>query len=295
MRKIVFVLFSLVVFIFLGCNSTSACTGAKQAAMGHAGVAIADNAHAVYWNQALLPLLKSAQISYTARLGGNDKYRYDHVVSAVTPIKKFGVGLQYINSETYSSGYERVDLHASRREYWEWLIFGAGFKIYDDHDYIFSLGTAVRPIWVHYDSQITARSDTGSYIFKSGYQKLFWQHDLSLIAEKRNFFQNGDILRLACLWQDIPRNVRPGASYSFLLKRVTATLSAEIYDARNFFDCRDLQFGAEITIGNFNFRGGLSTRPNYSFGVGYKVSDNIRIDFSALSLKTSLVEVGFSF
>lgn len=258
-------------------QKAQACTGARQVAMGDAGVAACDNSHAVYWNQARLPLLEKSEVSYTQQFGDVEKARYDNIVSFAAPIsKRFGAGIQYMDS---SKGDLKKD---------GWNDKESGIKL--GAGYLLTAGKSNS--WTHAVGASLTSKNIKSTTKRSNEeiktrQKTVLNPDLSYLAEKRNLLTENDKLSIGVLARHLSGiygntlTVRPGAGYSFDNKLGTLTFSFEGYDfndlkngENDFFGKR---FGLEQKVG--------SKEKNVALRAGYESADDKDIFMAGIGLK----------
>jgi len=256
-------LFIAVLLSFL-VTDIFACTGAKQMGMGMAGITVADNAHATYWNQALIPLIRP-EISYTYSMGDVDNYRYDKVLAAVIPIGRFGVGYHHVESHTRSANAQIEDM--------VWNKFALGLHLFKGENVDWAIGGAVTEIITESYLLNITEPKTDSYS----------EVDVSSIVEKRSTVISGDKFRIGFLAQcgSDTLNLRPGASVVVPDKIGNLTLAISYYNFDNKFIDRDdgvesndgVRFGAEQTIDlpyntNLAIRAGKTHHDQFTYGLG---------------------------
>ncbi len=195
-----------------------ACTGAKQMAMGWAGITTSDNTHAIYWNQAMMHYLKYLRVSYTQLIGDTESIRYDDIFSAVVPVSnKLTLGLQAMNSRQSLTDIVDEDI--------TWAKFAGGLKLNSK----FSVGCAITPKYTNDKRGDVERDD------------FLFDYEVSGLFEEDNLLIKGDELRLGFLmkfWSGLDGeafNLRPGASYTVDDKIGELTIAANYYSALHPF------------------------------------------------------------
>lgn len=309
------ILASLALLLPLQNNQAQACTGARQLAMGDAGVATCNDAHAVYWNQAELPNIKHPEISYTKQFGELDEARYDDVVSFVSPItKRIGMGVQLMNG---SKGNLEKDKYNEKES---WIKFGAGYTLNDNtNSWIYSIGGAL----TEKNINITNLDENNQ---KSQREKSGLEYEASFLAGRKNVLVKGDDLRVGILAREqfgidgdeTGRNlaVRPAISYTLNDGLGNLTLASELYEADELMSLDKMlgqkgagkeyakpRIGLEQKIGtedkNIALRVGRDGAANegngcftYGLGVTYK---NVTLGVAYTENKVGWAEVGIKF
>ena len=229
-KKLASIFASLALLLPMASNQVQACTGARQLAMGDAGVAACNDSHAVYWNQAELPNLKQPEVSYTKQFGDTDNARYDDVLSFASPITdKLGVGVQLMNG---SKGNLKQD---GWNEKESWVKLGAGYKFNKEtNSWVYSIGGAL----TEKDIRLTNLDKNNQ---KSQREKTGLEYETSLLAEKKDVLIKGDDLRVGVLAREQfgidgdenGRNlaVRPALAYAIPNSLGNFTLASELYEA----------------------------------------------------------------
>lgn len=268
--------------LLLHTSVNQACTGAKQMAMGHAGITISDDANSTYWNQAKIPFLKRPALTFTKLVGNCESYRYDNTLSFATPLLgRLGLGLQLMNSSqdikdlSFEGRKYIIKEGADYNETMNWLKIAAGFKINDN----FSVGGAITPKRIHETSDDKKR------------QGRFLDYELSGLFQKSNLLTDDDRLRLGVLartWSTLhvkALNLRPGISYTINNKLGDLTLASSYYSALapfakylNFIvvGSPGIRAGIEQKVGNFALRAGMDNAGNrkvLTCGLGYTNED----------------------
>ncbi len=277
MKKIVGLLFTaLALAVLPASKKAEACTGARQIGMGSAGVASCEDSHAVYWNQARLPLLDEAEVSYTQQIGEKENARYDNVLSLTSPInERLGVGVQYVMSSKGTLNRDKW------KEDFDWIKFALGYILKDGRtnspsSWTHSIGGAITPKIIEFRER------------KNGQETLYKEsivfYDISCLAEKTDMWINEDKLSLGILIrtgriaeedeEDAFRlAIRPGACYRLPNRFGDFTISAEYYGVKGAAGPR---FGIEQVIGNekrnISLRAGYEDVSNSAFmaGLGIK-------------------------
>jgi hypothetical protein len=225
------ILASLALFLPISnFNKAEACTGARQMAIGDAGVAACNDSHAVYWDQAELPNLKQPEVCYTKQFGDTDNARYDDVFCATYPLnERVGMGIQLMNG---SKGNLKQD---GWNEKESWAKIGAGYTLNKStNSWSYSIGGAITEKNIK-----LANLDENNQ--KSQREKSGLEYEASFLAEKKDVLKKGDDLRLGILARnqfgidgdETGRNlaVRPAAAYSVPNRLGDFTLASEFYEA----------------------------------------------------------------
>jgi len=288
--------------LFSPFNTSKACTGARQNAMGDAGVANCDNSHAIYWNQANLSKMERPEISYTKQFGELDEARYDDVVSFVSPItKRLGIGVQLMNGSKGSLEEKGWNDKES------WIKAGLGYLLKDggNDSWSYAIGGAltqktIKNTNLNQDNQEIKREKEGL------------QYEASVSAKRKNLFAEGDNLSLGILARQqigIERDnlaVRPGASYTIPNNLGDLTTSFEFYEIDELFreeigkDYAKPRLGLEQTLGdNFALRAGYDGAGGegkgvFTGGAGLKYK-NFGLDIAFTDKNVGWVELSWKF
>jgi hypothetical protein len=287
-------------------KSLEACTGTKQIAMGGAGITIADNSHATYWNQANLANLENGEASYTTAVHGEKGTGYDNVFTAAMPIgERAGIGIHINNSEK--------ERDSGMIENTKWIKFAAGYKLNNsENGWNHAVGGAITPKLM---SQTRTEESNATEIPEQNKMN----YEVSYIGTKDNVFSEGDTLRVGTLLRrnetlsDVLWNLRPGVSYTKSNKLGDLTLATSYYGMDGLLGLEDkssihgLRLGIEqklgdkvaLRAGTEKYNAKWKNERMYSAGVGFdgkKFKVGISGTFSKdLDKPYVLAEVGVKF
>jgi len=298
--------------ILLSGYNAEACTGAKQIGAGVTGISTADNSHATYWNQAILPTLKQPEISHTHLVGeARDTVRYDNVFNIAIPLNKtVGIGIQHIDSNVRNNVdgvwkryvgntlVKQSPINSKVTEKQKWLKLGFGTKIAKINNWDISIGGAVtqRKINKNQTKEFVGYNNDGSdKITTIEDERNFLSYDASLLITKK--INDNDSLRFGAQLQG-QNNLRPGISYT----KDGLTLAVDLYNFDNMITKSDTSakgemIGIEQKVGNFSLRTGyynLNKYKHWTIGAGYE-KNNIGVNFALTEKKWGLIELFLKF
>jgi len=290
---------------FSSLKPVQACTGARQVAMGDAGVAACNGSHSIYWNQSAMALEKEVEVSYTKQFGKVDEARYDNVISIVYPVnERIGAGIQLMNG---SKGNLKEKGYLADES---WIKLGLGYLLKDgkEDSWTYAIGGALTEKKINYT--MLEQNDHENQREKSGLE-----YEASFLAERKNAFEQGDKLRFGLLAREqfgIDNEnlaVRPGVAYTIPNKLGNLTTSVEFYEidellkeeiGRKYAKPR---IGAEQTIGkedkNFALRAGWDGagdegKGTLTAGLGVKYK-NLGLDVAYTDKNVGWVEFSVKF
>lgn len=239
------------------------CWGARPLSMGGAFVAVSDDVHGVYWNQAALSRVKSVELTYTPTIHDRDLLNYDDFLGAAFPLGEEGqygtLGLAYVYN-SYTGGVPWRD---------DYIQVGYGIEVVDG----LSLGLAVK----HLDKEIGGTRDDLTGV------------DLSLLWEINDMFSVGVLYQNAdepsFLFGTYVANLRPGIAFK-PFRDDTLVLALDMYDALDEIST-ELRFGVEwwvkenvaLRAGAYDFT--ADTGSAITAGIGY-VLGNLELDYAIM-------------
>lgn len=291
-----------IAMLFSPCNASKACTGARQNAMGNAGVASCNNSHAIYWNQANLSNIEKPEVSYTKQIGDLDEARYDDVISFVSPItKRLGVGIQLISG---SKGNLKEDGWNNKDK---WIKAGLGYLLKDGQDdkWSYAIGGALTQKTIE-NTQINQNNQENTR------KKEGMQYEGSALAKRKNLFRKNDELNIGILARQqigIEKNnlaVRPGIAYTIPNRLGDLTTSFEFYEIDELLreeigkEYAKPRLGLEQTIGEtLAFRAGYDGAGRegkgvFTAGAGMRYK-NFGLDIAFTDKNVGWVEVSWRF
>jgi len=241
--------------------------GARPMSMGEAFVGVADDANAVFWNQAGLLQLKKRELTamYSDPYQNFSDVSYHSITYAQPLLERFAVGISGVLSSVGNiPGYDVNNLQQSNFSVNDWAILAAAGYRYSTQ---LTVGGAIKYV----NTQVNGQSDGGLGL------------DVSLMYQPLEAFRMGlqlqnaiePNIKIQSVTGKVPRTFRFGASYKVIPQLL---LSVGLDKASN----RDVSIntGGELEFYNrFFLRGGYTTgKSAWSVGGGVNF-DYIQLDY----------------
>jgi len=309
--KKILTLIVILSYVFGFVRISEACEGARPLAMGGAFTGLADDANATYWNPAALGLMKEPEVTYTGTVYDRDAFNYDDWVSMVIPLDTISkaektnwgtLGLSFMNNidkGKYSLLYHDININVEAEIENRWYTLSYGRELREFSSFIEGLCVGANIRFLTFEETLKAQAAIGgtTYLANASDDDNHFAIDLAIydLWKWQDFsagllIQNINEPKLTLFGEKATYkiNFRPGIAYRYEDKFI---LSAELYDATDRNNHRNLRIGAEaqvtdnvaLRLGGYDITATERTGRAITSGIGIaskEINKNIKFDLS---------------